>query len=197
MAHSVNSFRLVQVAGRAGWRADGGEFLRRTVQGFRFDAARARRRLVTDGGDLAIDKLVIAAGGLVAPADRPSSAQRCRSRPSAAIMFMLPNPGVFPAPCRRANKDHGFAATPMENGLRFAGTGRDRRRRRATRLPPRQRSCCSMGKDMYPGLNTEGMTELDGGAGPVAGPTALPVDRRLAEIPLRPSLPSAIRNYGA
>jgi len=58
--HSVNSFRLVQVLAAQVAR-DGGEILRRTVRGFRFDTDKPVA-LLTDAGEMPLDRLVIAAG---------------------------------------------------------------------------------------------------------------------------------------
>jgi D-amino-acid dehydrogenase len=181
--HSVNSFRLVQVLAEQVTR-DGGEILRRTVKGFRFDVERPTA-LVTDGGDLAIDKLVIAAGAW----SHRLTAQLGTALPLEAergYHVMLPNPGVFPR-LPASNKDHGFAATPMENGLRFAGTveigGVD-----ASPDYRRAKILLQHGKGMYPGLNTEGMTEWMGCRPSL--PDGLPV------IDVSPRFPSVFFAFG-
>jgi D-amino-acid dehydrogenase len=99
---------------------------------------------------------------------------------------MLPNPGVRPR-LPISNKDHGFAATPMENGLRFAGTveigGVD--------APPdyrRAKALLQHGKAMYPGLNTEGVTEWMGCRPSL--PDGLPV------IDVSPKFPSVFFAFG-
>jgi D-amino-acid dehydrogenase len=155
--HSVNSFRLVKVLAEQVVR-DGGTILRRNVGGFRFgpDGPSA---LLTDEGEMPIDRLVIAAGAW----SHRLTAQLGTSLPLEAergYHVMLPNPGVVPR-LPISNKDHSFAATPMENGLRFAGTveigGVD--------APPdyrRAKVLLQHGKGMYPGLETEGMTEWMG-----------------------------------
>jgi glycine/D-amino acid oxidase-like deaminating enzyme len=132
--HSVNSFRLVQVLAEQVVR-DGGEILRRTVGGFRFDADRPTT-LLTDQGEMPIDTLVIAAGAW----SHRLTAQLGTALPLEAergYHVMLSNPGIVPR-LPISNKDHSFATTPMENGLRFRRHRRDRRPRRAARLPPRQ-----------------------------------------------------------
>ncbi len=181
--HSVNSFRLVQVLAEQVVR-DGGEILRRRVTGFRFDAERPTT-LLTDAGELPIDKLVIAAGAW----SHRLTAQLGTALPLEAergYHVMLPNPGVVPR-LPISNKDHGFAATPMENGLRFAGTveigGVD--------APPdyrRAKVLLQHGKGMYPGLNTEGMTEWMGCRPSL--PDGLPV------IDVSPKFPSVFFAFG-
>jgi D-amino-acid dehydrogenase len=181
--HSVNSFRLVQVLAEQVVR-DGGEILRRTVSGFRFDAERPVS-LRTDAGEMPIDKLVIAAGAW----SHRLTAQLGTALPLEAergYHVMLPNPGVFPR-LPVSNKDHSFAATPMENGLRFAGTveigGVD--------APPdyrRAKVLLQHGKGMYPGLNTEGMTEWMGCRPSL--PDGLPV------IDVSPKFPSILFAFG-
>ncbi|HEX3501714.1 MAG TPA: FAD-binding oxidoreductase [Stellaceae bacterium] len=181
--HSVNSFRLVQVLAEQVVRG-GGKILRRTVSGFRFDAERPTT-LVTDGGELAIDTLVIAAGAW----SHRLTAQLGTALPLEAergYHVMLPDPGVFPR-LPISNKDHSFAATPMENGLRFAGTveigGVD--------APPdyrRAKVLLQHGKGMYPGLNTEGMTEWMGCRPSL--PDGLPI------IDVSPKFPSVLFAFG-
>jgi D-amino-acid dehydrogenase len=181
--HSLNSFRLVQVLAEQVVR-DGGDILRRTVGGFRFDAEKPSA-LLTDAGELPLDRLVIAAGAwshrlteLLGTAI-PLEAER-------GYHVMLPNPGVQPR-LPISNKDHSFAATPMENGLRFAGTveigGVD--------APPdyrRAKILLRHGKAMYPDLNTEGMTEWMGCRPSL--PDGLPI------IDVSPKFPSVFFAFG-
>ena len=181
--HSVNSFRLVQVLAEQVVR-DGGEILRRTVGGFRFDADRPTT-LLTDQGEMPIDTVVIAAGAW----SHRLTAQLGTALPLEAergYHVMLPNPGIVPR-LPISNRDHSFAATPMENGLRFAGTveiaGLD--------APPdyrRARVLLEHGKGMYSGLDTEGMT-LWMGCRPSL-PDGLPV------IDVSPKFPSILFAFG-
>jgi len=155
--YSLNSFRLVQVLAERVVR-NGGDILRRTVSGFRFADGRVSA-VVTEAGDLPVDRLVIAAGAwshrllTMLGTSVPLEAER-------GYHVMLPDPGVRPR-LPVSNRDHSFAATPMENGLRFAGTveiaGLD--------APPdfrRAQILLRHGREMYPGLRTEGMTEWMG-----------------------------------
>ena len=181
--HSVNSFRLVQVLAAQVAR-DGGAILRRTVSGFRFDSDKPIA-LLTDEGEMPLDRLVIAAGAW----SHRLTEQLGTTVPLEAergYHVMLPNPGVRPR-LPISNKDHSFAATPMENGLRFAGTveigGVD--------APPdyrRARILLQHGKAMYPGLNTEGMTEWMGCRPSL--PDGLPV------IDVSPKFPSVFFAFG-
>jgi D-amino-acid dehydrogenase len=175
-AQSVNSFRLVQVLAEHLER-NGGSILRRRVTGFDLgmDGPRALR---TEAGDLAVDRLVIAAGAwshrLAAQlgSDVPLEAER-------GYHVMLPDPGIMPRiPVQ--NYDHGFYATPMENGLRFAGTvefaGVD--------APPDYRRAeilLRLGKEMYPALNTDGATQWMGCRPSL--PDSLPVIDRSPRFP--------------
>ena len=118
LADPLNSFRLVQVLAAQVVR-NGGEILRRTITGFRVGADRPNT-LTTDAGDIPIQRAVIAAGAwshrlLAMLGTRvPLQAER-------GYHVMLPDPGVMPR-LPVSNRDHSFATTPMENGLRFAGT---------------------------------------------------------------------------
>jgi len=181
--HSVNSFRLVQVLAERLVR-DGGELLRRTASGFRFDADRPVA-LLTEEGEMPIDRLVIAAGAW---------SHRLTERLGTSVPLeaergyhvMLPDPGVVPR-LPISNKDHSFAATPMENGLRFAGTveigGLD-----AAPDYRRAKVLLQHGKGMYPGLSTEGMTEWMGCRPSL--PDGLPV------IDISPKFPSVFFAFG-
>jgi D-amino-acid dehydrogenase len=181
--YSLNSFRLVQVLAERVVR-DGGGMLRRTVSGFRFDADKPSA-ILTDAGEMPLDRLVIAAGAW----SHRLTEQLGTSIPLEAergYHVMLPNPGVRPR-LPISNKDHGFAATPMENGLRFAGTveigGVD--------APPdyrRAKVLLQHGKAMYPGLNTEGVTEWMGCRPSL--PDGLPV------IDVSPKFPSVFFAFG-
>jgi D-amino-acid dehydrogenase len=181
--YSLNSFRLVQVLAEQVVR-DGGDILRRTVSRFRFDAHKPSA-ILTDAGEMPLDRLVIAAGAW----SHHLTEQLGTAIPLEAergYHVMLPNPGVRPR-LPISNKDHSFAATPMENGLRFAGTveigGVD--------APPdyrRAKVLLQHGKAMYPDLNSEGMTEWMGCRPSL--PDGLPV------IDVSPKFPSVFFAFG-
>src|SRR5262249_44919435 len=181
--HSINSFRLVQVLGEQVVR-NGGAILRRSVTGFRLADGRPSV-LVTDAGDLPVDRVVIAARAgsprLLATLGThvPLEAER-------GYHVMLPDPGVMPR-LPVSNRDHSFAATPMENGLRFAGTVEIA----GLEAPPdfaRARILLEHGKEMYPGLRTEGMKEWMGARPSL--PDGLPI------IDVAPNFPSVHLAFG-
>lgn len=181
--HSVNSFRLVQVLAEQVVR-DGGEILRRTARGFRFGAG-GPDALLTDAGEMPLDRLVIAAGAW----SHRLSEKLGTSVPLEAergYHVMLPDPGVTPR-LPISNKDHSFAATPMENGLRFAGTveigGVD-----AAPDYRRAKVLLQHGRAMYPGLRADGMTEWMGCRPSL--PDGLPV------IDVSPKFPTVFFAFG-
>ena len=181
--YSLNSFRLVQVLAEQVVR-NGGDILRRTVSGFRFAGGRPSA-VATDAGDLPIDRVVIAAGAwshrllAMLGTSVPLEAER-------GYHVMLPDPGVRPR-LPVSNRDHSFAATPMENGLRFAGTVEIA----GLEAPPdfrRARILLRHGQEMYPGLRTAGMTEWMGSRPSL--PDGLPV------IDVSPKFPSIYFAFG-
>jgi D-amino-acid dehydrogenase len=156
-AQSINSFRLVQVLAETLVR-NGGTIRRGTVTGF--DLAMAGpRTLRTDAGDVPVERLVIAAGAC----SHRLAAQLGTVVPLEAergYHAMLPNPGVMPR-LPVLNYDQSFYATPMENGLRFAGTAEFA----GVDAPPdyrRAKILLEHGKAMFPGLDATGATEWMG-----------------------------------
>ena len=101
------------------FRNSGGTLLRREVRGFETGPT-APRRIHTDGGDLVADRVVIAAGIHSTDFTRqlgysvPLESHR-------GYHVTIPDPGVT---LRRLvmPADYRFAITPMDMGLRFAGT---------------------------------------------------------------------------
>ncbi|MCW5603967.1 MAG: FAD-binding oxidoreductase [Burkholderiales bacterium] len=173
--HSVNSYRLVQVLA-AQFRKSGGTLLRRTVEGFE-TGEHGPRRLLTDASPLDVDTLVIAAGAWSNRLARqlgmhfPLEAER-------GYHLMLPCPNVMPR-LPIVNRDRNFTTTPMENGLRFAGTaefaGLD--------APPdyrRAHALLTHAKRMLPGL-ADGETTVWMGRRPSL-PDALPVIDRAPRL---------------
>jgi D-amino-acid dehydrogenase len=154
---STNSFRLVQVLAEAVVRR-GGTILRRRVTGFELgmDGPIALR---TDAGRVDVERLVIAAGAW----SKDLAAQLGTRFPLEAergYHAMLPDPGIMPR-LPVMDHDRGFYATPMENGLRFAGTAEFA----GLETPPdyrRARILLEHGKAMFPGIETAGATEWMG-----------------------------------
>ncbi|MCK6454887.1 MAG: FAD-dependent oxidoreductase [Alphaproteobacteria bacterium] len=146
--HCSDPFRLVRLLAEHVARR-GGTILRREVRGIDLASGRVRR-VVTDGDPVEADAVVVAAPlGISVPLE----AQR-------GYHVTVADPGVMP----RRNvmwADAKFMATPMDMGLRFAGTveiaGLD--------APPdyrRARRLLEMGRIMYPGLKDATATEWMG-----------------------------------
>jgi D-amino-acid dehydrogenase len=154
---SINSFRLVRVLAEEVVRR-GGTILRRRVTGVAHGMD-GPQVLHTDGGDIAVERLVVAAGawsGKIAAefgSIVPLEAER-------GYHVMLPDPGIMPR-LPILNHDRGFYATPMENGLRLAGTAEFA----GLEAPPdygRAKILLRHAEAMFPGLRTAGATEWMG-----------------------------------
>ena len=100
----------------------------------------------------------------------------------------LPDPGVMPRlPIHIA--DFGFVATPLENGLRFAGTVE----LGGLEAPPnwgRAEILLERGRQVFPGLKEQGRIAMDGL--PALGPRFGAGHLRLAEAAPMPISPSAM-----
>lgn len=118
VAHTVDNFRFVQELAAA-FVGLGGEIRRDTVVGFEQGAAGVRS-VVTAAGPLACSGVVIAAG-----AWSKSLAAMLGSRPpldtERGYHLTLPHPGGSPR-IPVYSTERGFVCTPLENGLRVAGT---------------------------------------------------------------------------
>jgi D-amino-acid dehydrogenase len=156
-AHTVNNFRLVQELARH-FVGRGGRILQEEVQGFEM-GPQGPTHIVTAAGKHAIDAVVLAAGAWSKRLTQMLG-HRVPLDTERGYHVMLPNPAVMP---RRPIHigDYGFVATPLENGLRFAGTvelgGLD--------LPPnydRARVLLERGRTVFPGLQEAGKTEWMG-----------------------------------
>jgi D-amino-acid dehydrogenase len=155
--HSVNSFRLVQSLA-AHFQRSGGTLLQRTVTGFEI-GEHGPRRLLTDGGPLPVDRVVIAAGAWSSRLTRQLGT-RLPLEAERGYHLMLPRPGLrLRLPL--VNRDHNFTMTEMENGLRLAGTAEFA----GVDAPPdyrRARMLLGRGQRTLPGLRGEGATEWMG-----------------------------------
>ncbi len=117
-AHTTNPLRLTQLLAEDFVRR-GGQILRETVTDFQFDSD-GIRSVSTDGGHHPADRLVLAAGAY----SRPLAAKLGSKLPLDAergYHVMLPHAGI------QLNRavvygDRYFGLTPMEEGLRLAGT---------------------------------------------------------------------------
>jgi len=155
--HCSNPFRLVQMLAEH-FERSGGTILRREVTGFARQGDRVAG-VATAAGDVAADTVVIAAGAWSARlakqlgAPIPLEAQR-------GYHVTVADPQVAP----RINvmwADAKFMATPMDMGVRFAGTvelaGLD-----AAPDYRRARKLLELGKTMYPGIRDAKVTEWMG-----------------------------------
>ena len=118
VAYCINSFRLVQVLAAA-FQREGGELRRASVAGFDIgpDGPCA---LQSDQGDIAFDRVVIAAG-----AWSRDLAKRLGSKvpldTERGYHLTIPNGDDMPR-MPIYSTERAFAATPLEHGLRVAGT---------------------------------------------------------------------------
>jgi D-amino-acid dehydrogenase len=117
-AHTVDNFALVQKMAQH-VAAKGGKFVREKTLDFVLGPD-GPTHVVTSGGRHAVDAVVVAAG-----AWSKNLAQRLGHwvplETERGYHVMLPHAGVAPRmPIHMA--DHGFVATPLAGGLRFAGT---------------------------------------------------------------------------
>lgn len=118
VGYTVNSQRLVQVLTDA-CRARGGEIRQAEARGFDI-GSEGPRAVLTEAGPISCDGVVVAAGAW----SKPLAAQ-LGSRPlldtERGYHVQFPDPGVLP---RRPvySTERAFVATPLEVGLRVAGT---------------------------------------------------------------------------
>jgi D-amino-acid dehydrogenase len=156
-AQTVNNFRLVQELAQHFVR-NGGRILQEEVRGFEM-GPQGPTHIATAAGKHAIDAVVLAAGAWSKRLTQMLG-HRVPLDTERGYHVMLPNPAVMPRrPIHIA--DYGFVATPLEHGLRFAGTvelgGLD--------LPPnydRARVLLERGRTVFPGLQEQGKTEWMG-----------------------------------
>jgi D-amino-acid dehydrogenase len=116
--HTENPLGLVTRLVEA-FRRRGGEIVRARALGFQLDG----RRLVairTDAGDLPADTAIICAGAHSKPL-AASLGDRVPLETERGYHLMIRDPEVMPR-IPTADADGKFVATPMAEGLRFAGT---------------------------------------------------------------------------
>ncbi len=156
-AHTPDPWRLVRALADH-FAAAGGTLRQAEVTGTRLDAD-GRPGVVTEDGDFDCDALVVAAGawsrrlaaGLGAPV--PLETER-------GYHVTVADPAVVPSRPVMSG-EYKFAATPMESGLRFAGTDEF-----AGLAPPpdyaRARVLLKHGLRMFPGLRASRTSEWMG-----------------------------------
>lgn len=176
VAHTVDPFGLVQRLAEH-FVARGGRIEHARVVGVEASAA-GRLRLRTETGVREVPCLVIAAGASSAELARRLG-HRVPLVPERGYHAMLPQPGVeLPMPVLAA--EHAYVATPMNGGLRLAGTSEIA----APAAPPdyqRARVLMERGRQLLPGLNTEGYEEWMGERPTL--PDSLPVIGRSPRVP--------------
>ncbi|MBM3950048.1 MAG: FAD-dependent oxidoreductase [Rhodospirillales bacterium] len=138
--------------------ATGGRLVRAQATGWRFD----RRRLaavVTDAGEIAAERAVIAGGAWSAPLARQAGL-RVPLESQRGYHVTLPEPGIRPRlPVTDAAAK--IYATPMEGGLRVAGTVEFA----GLAAPPnwaRARRLVDLARRIFPAARADGFTEWMG-----------------------------------
>ena len=101
------------------FRGQGGEIIHARALGFRLDGRRLTA-ISTDRGDLAADAVVVCAGAYSKPL-AAALGDRVPLETERGYHLMIRDPEVMPR-IPTADADGKFVATPMDTGLRFAGT---------------------------------------------------------------------------
>jgi D-amino-acid dehydrogenase len=101
------------------FRGQGGEIIEARALGFRLDGRRLTA-IATDRGDLAADAAVVCAGAYSKPLAAVLG-DRVPLETERGYHLMIRDPEVMPR-IPTADADGKFVATPMDTGLRFAGT---------------------------------------------------------------------------
>ena len=116
--HTSNPFGLVTALVEHFVR-QGGAVIRAKALGFRLDGGRLTA-IRTDAGELAADGAVVAAGAWSKPL-AAALADKVPLETERGYHLMIRDPEVMPT-IPTADGDGKFVATPMDTGLRFAGT---------------------------------------------------------------------------
>jgi D-amino-acid dehydrogenase len=101
------------------FRGQGGEIIQARALGFRLDGRRLTA-ISTDRGDLVADAAVVCAGAYSKPL-AAALGDRVPLETERGYHLMIRDPEVMPR-IPTADADGKFVATPMDTGLRFAGT---------------------------------------------------------------------------
>jgi len=126
----------------------GGELVRARAHGFRLDGARLAA-IQTDRGDLAADAAILCAGAYSKPL-AAALGDKVPLETERGYHLMIADPEAMPR-IPTADADGKFVATPMDTGLRFAGTVE----LAGLAAPPdwrRARVLLEQGRRMLPGL---------------------------------------------
>jgi D-amino-acid dehydrogenase len=116
--HTSNPLKLVERL-LEHFLQSGGELVRARADGFRLDSRRLAA-IQTDTGDLPADAAVICAGAYSKPL-AAALGDRVPLETERGYHLMISDPEAMPR-IPTADADGKFVATPMETGLRFAGT---------------------------------------------------------------------------
>ncbi|MGE0798442.1 MAG: NAD(P)/FAD-dependent oxidoreductase [Lautropia sp.] len=167
--HTVNPLRLVQTLIEQ-FRRDGGRVERAEVTALEPAGSGIGSAVCRDGRRIAAQHYVVATG---IDGTRLASAlgDRVPLEAERGYHMMLPNPGVRPV-VKISNRDHMFGLTPMENGVRIAGTVEFA----SPGTPPDERraqALLTQAKRMYPRLDVTGATSWMGSR--PSTPDSLPV----------------------
>ncbi len=180
---TVDNFRLVQRLAED-FVARGGTLLRERVTDIAIGTD-GPREVVTDRARHAVDAVALAAGAWSRDLARRLG-HKVQLETERGYHVTIPNPGVMPRlPVHIA--DFGFVATPLAIGLRFAGTVE----LGGLEAPPnwaRARILLARGRQVFPGLREEGLTQWMGFRPSV--PDSVPV------ISASPRLPNAYFAFG-
>lgn len=172
--HTSNPFGLVSALVDQFVRR-GGAVIHARAAGFRLDAGKLTA-IVTDAGELAADAAVVAAGAWSKPL-AAALGDRVPLETERGYHLMIRDPEIMPS-IPTADGDGKFVATPMDTGLRFAGTVE----LAGLAAPPdwrRARILLEQGRRMLPGLAAEH-----------------PEDRLSVWMGHRPSLPDSLPVLG-
>jgi D-amino-acid dehydrogenase len=116
--HTSNPLKLVERLFEHFLRS-GGEIVHARARGFRLDGSRLAA-IQTDTGDLAADAAIICAGAYSKPL-AAALGDKVPLETERGYHLMIRDPESMPG-IPTADAEGSFVATPMDNGLRFAGT---------------------------------------------------------------------------
>ncbi len=145
--HTSNPLGLVQRLLEHFLRS-GGELVRARAHGFHLEGARLAA-IQTDSGDLAADAAIVCAGAYSKPL-AAALGDKVPLETERGYHLMIADPEAMPR-IPTADADGKFVATPMDTGLRFAGTVE----LAGLAAPPdwrRARILLEQGRKMLPGL---------------------------------------------
>jgi len=149
--HTLNPLRLVQTLVGM-FRSEGGTILRDKAVAFALNE-RGARHLQCENQTVEGDVFVVAMGMASAKLAR-TLGDRVPLQAERGYHVMLPDPDVGPS-IKISNRDYMFGLTPMEHGVRIAGTV-EIGRPEAPMDERRPRVMLAIAQRMYPGLNPQG-----------------------------------------